>query len=142
MPAPLLTVAQVAERLACSEATARRVIRQMRYVKIGKLVRVDPAVLERFIAEGGSTVDRRTLRKKAEPATPGEPHPEADTPKPPAKDAEYFARLKEKYGRKRKSATQGTRLLPIEPRTRPRALLQELSKPVARRTRLRGLLPK
>ncbi len=50
----LLTVRQVAERLALKESTIRRRIldRRVAYVKSGRAVRIPVEVVERLIAEG------------------------------------------------------------------------------------------
>jgi excisionase family DNA binding protein len=50
----LLTVKDAAQRLACSEAAIRKWIAQgrLRAVRVGRLVRVRPADLERMV-EGG-----------------------------------------------------------------------------------------
>jgi excisionase family DNA binding protein len=81
----LLTIADVAARLSCSQAHARRIAREIGIVKVGRLVRVRPADLDRYIADGGSCYDPI---KKAKASTPA-----------PAKDAEFFARLRERYGK-------------------------------------------
>jgi excisionase family DNA binding protein len=58
----LLTVAQVAELLATSERFPRRLIaeRRIRFVKVGRFVRIPESALREFIAAG--LVEPLTLR--------------------------------------------------------------------------------
>ncbi|MCW2900225.1 MAG: putative excisionase [Streptosporangiaceae bacterium] len=58
----LLTVAQVAELLATSERFPRRLIaeRRIRFVKVGRFVRIPESALREFIAAG--LVEPVTLR--------------------------------------------------------------------------------
>ncbi|WP_152622283.1 helix-turn-helix domain-containing protein [Archangium violaceum] len=54
MLARLLTVREVAERLAVSPATVHRLCAggRLRFVRVGAAVRIDPASLETFLATG------------------------------------------------------------------------------------------
>ncbi len=54
----LLTVKEAAERTGLSQATWRRwiLLRQVRFVKLGRAVRIDPKEIERLVIAG--TVDR------------------------------------------------------------------------------------
>jgi len=55
--ARLLTVREVAERLAVSPPTVHNLCDRgrLRFVRVGAAVRIDPASLEAFIASGGDS---------------------------------------------------------------------------------------
>lgn len=57
MLAQLLTVREVAERLAVSTATVHNLCARgrLRFVRVGAAVRIDPASLEAFLASGGDS---------------------------------------------------------------------------------------
>jgi excisionase family DNA binding protein len=58
MGARLVTVRQVADRLAVSPSTVHALCSRglLRFVRIGATLRIDPASVEAFVSSGGSTV--------------------------------------------------------------------------------------
>lgn len=53
MSAALLTIDDVAERLQVSPYKARQIVLQLSHVRVGKLLRLRPEVLERYVERGG-----------------------------------------------------------------------------------------
>lgn len=63
MSARLLTVADVAELLRCGRRKAREVMLALPHVRVGKLLRIRPAVLERWTEAGGDEYEPERLTR-------------------------------------------------------------------------------
>jgi hypothetical protein len=73
----LLTVADVAYRLQISECAAREIVRKLQHVRVGKMFRLRPEVLDRYISKGGDqcagvAVGKIESISKGMSTTPGE----------------------------------------------------------------------